>query len=144
MNRFIVPWPITSVASDAVCAALSDQAYAEESRIANGRQRLWLERELTQLRVEVFSSNANFLLLRFTAEVDVNLLWERMIVEEQIVLRSCTNFEELAEGYLRIAVRSEPDNERLIRGLERVLSGLQKNSGGTKFELATSLLPSWK
>jgi threonine-phosphate decarboxylase len=74
------------------------------------------------LTIAVFSSNANFILLRFPAEVDVNLLWERMIVEEQIVLRSCANFEELAEGYLRIAVLSEPDNERLIRGLERVLS----------------------
>jgi threonine-phosphate decarboxylase len=127
MNRFIVPWPITSIASDAACAALNDQAYAEESRLANGRRRLWLERELTRLKIAVFSSNANFLLLRFPAEVDVNLLWERMIVEEQIVLRSCANFEELAAGYLRIAVRSEPDNERLIRGLERVLLNLQKN-----------------
>jgi threonine-phosphate decarboxylase len=125
MNRLIAPWPITSIASDAICAALNDQAYADESRFANGRRRLWLERELTRLMIAVFSSNANFILLRFPAEVDVNLLWERMIVEEQIVLRSCANFEELAEGYLRIAVLSEPDNERLIRGLERVLSYLK-------------------
>jgi threonine-phosphate decarboxylase len=127
MNRFIASWPITSIASDAACAALSDQAHAEESRISNGRRRRWLERELTRLTIAVFSSNANFLLLRFPAEVDVNLLWERMIVEEQIVLRSCANFEELTEGYLRIAVRSEPDNERLIHGLKRVLAGLPKD-----------------
>jgi threonine-phosphate decarboxylase len=127
MNRSIAPWPITSIASDAVCAAINDQAYADESRLANGRRRLWLERELTRLTIAVFSSNTNFLLLRPPAELDVKLLWERMIVEEQIVLRSCANFEELAAGYLRIAVLSEPDNERLIRGLKRVISGLQKN-----------------
>jgi threonine-phosphate decarboxylase len=127
MNRFIAPWPITSIASDAVCAALVDRAYAEESRIANGRRRLWLERELARLRIATFSSDANFLLLRFPPEVDTNLLWERMIIEEQIVLRSCANFEELADGYLRIAVLSEPDNERLIRGLGRVLSYLKVN-----------------
>jgi threonine-phosphate decarboxylase len=45
-----------------------------------------------------------------------------MIVEEKIVLRSCANFEGLAPGHLRIAVRSELENKRLIRGLERVLS----------------------
>jgi threonine-phosphate decarboxylase len=45
-----------------------------------------------------------------------------MIVEEQVVLRSCANFEGLAAGHLRIAVRSELENERLIRGLERVIS----------------------
>jgi threonine-phosphate decarboxylase len=45
-----------------------------------------------------------------------------MILEEQIVLRSCANFEGLALGHLRVAVRSEAENERLVRGLERVLS----------------------
>ena len=123
-NLFIAPWPITSIASDGVCAALDDKTYAEESRLANGRRRVWLERELTRLKIVVSSSQANFLLLQFPAEVDINLLWERMIVEEQIVLRSCANFEGLAGGYLRIAVRTESENERLIRGLERVISSL--------------------
>jgi threonine-phosphate decarboxylase len=127
MNRFIAPWPITSIASDAACAALGDQVYAEESRLANDRRRAWLEREFTRLKIGIFPSNANFILLRFPTEVDVNLLWERMIVEEQIVLRSCANFEGLAEEHLRIAVRSEPDNERLIHGLKRVTSGLDIN-----------------
>jgi threonine-phosphate decarboxylase len=40
MNRFITPWPVTSIASDAVCAALNDKAYAEESRLANERRRI--------------------------------------------------------------------------------------------------------
>jgi threonine-phosphate decarboxylase len=122
IDRFLAPWPITNFASDAVCAALQDGAYAEESRVANDRRRLWLEQELGRLGIATYPSSANFLLLRFPATVDVSVLWERMIVEEQIVLRSCANFEGLAPGHLRIAVRSEPENERLIRGLERVLS----------------------
>jgi threonine-phosphate decarboxylase len=122
MNRFIAPWPITGFASDAVCTALRDEAYVQESRLANDRRRLWLERELAGLKIATYPSGANFLLLRFSVEVDVRLLWEKMIVEAQVVLRSCANFEGLAPGHLRIAVRSEPENERLIRGLERVLS----------------------
>jgi threonine-phosphate decarboxylase len=121
MDRSIAPWPITSFASDAVCAALRDGTYTEESRIVNERRRVWLEQELVRLKIATYASSANFLLLRFPAAFDVSLLWERMIVEEQIVLRSCANFEGLAGGHLRIAVRSEPENERLIRGLERVL-----------------------
>lgn len=122
MNRFIAPWPITTFASDAVCAALQDGKYSEESRVANDRRRLWLEQELARLKIVTYPSSANFLLLRFSTEIDVGLLWEKMIVGEQIVLRSCANFEGLAAGHLRIAVRSESENERLIRGLERVLS----------------------
>ena len=124
MNHFIAPWPVTGIASDAVCAALKDKAYAEESRLANGRRRLWLERELARLKIATYRSSANFLLLRFPTEVDAGLLWDRMIVEEQIVLRSCANFEGLAENHLRIAVRSESENEKLIRGLKRVISNL--------------------
>jgi threonine-phosphate decarboxylase len=120
MNRFIAPWPIANFASDAVCTALRDAVYVEESRLANERRRLWLEQELARLKVATYPSGANFLLLRFSAEVDVNLLWENLIVEEQIVLRSCANFEGLQSGHLRIAVRSELENERLIRGLERM------------------------
>jgi threonine-phosphate decarboxylase len=122
MNRSIAPWPITSFASDAVCAALQDGMYAEESRIVNEQRRLWLEQELARLKIATYASSANFLLLRFPAALDVSLFWERMIVEKQIVLRSCANFEGLAAEHLRIAVRSEPENERLIHGLKRLLS----------------------
>jgi threonine-phosphate decarboxylase len=122
MNRFIAPWPITGLASDVVCAALSDEAYAEESRVTNDRRRLWLEQELARLKIATYPSSANFLLLRFSAEVDVSLLWEKMIMEEQVVLRFCATFEGLAPGHLRVAVRTELENERLIRGLERSLS----------------------
>jgi len=122
MNRFIAPWPITSFASDAICAALRDGAYSEESRVGNDRRRVWLEQELMRLKIATYRSSANFLLLRFPLEIDVSRVWERMIVEEQLVFRSCANFEGLAAGHLRIAVRSESENERLILGLERVLS----------------------
>jgi threonine-phosphate decarboxylase len=122
MNHFIAPWPITSFASDAVCAALLDEVYAEESRAANDRRRFRLEQELAELKIATYPSSANFLLLRFSAEVDVSLLWEKLIGQEHVVLRSCANFEGLAPGHLRVAVRSEPENESLVRSLERVFS----------------------
>jgi threonine-phosphate decarboxylase len=122
MNRYIAPWPVTTLASHAVCAALQDEAYAVKSRATNKQWRLWLERELARLAIATYASNTNFLLLRFLEAVDVDRLWEKMIIEEQVVLRSCRNFEGLAPGHLRIAVRSETENERLISSLERVFS----------------------
>ncbi len=124
MNRLIAPWPITSLASTALCAALHDRAYADESRTANDQRRSWLETELGKLQIATYLSRTNFLLLRFPSHLNVDLLWEKLIAEEQIVLRSCANFQGLAPGHLRTAVRSDAENERLIRGLERVLSSL--------------------
>jgi threonine-phosphate decarboxylase len=121
LNNSLAPWPVSSLASAAASAAMQDNAYIEETRRVNDLRRTWLERELARLKIFTYPSSTNFLLLRFAAHVDVHLLWEKMIAEEQIVLRSCANFEELAPGHLRTAVRSEAENERLVRGLERVL-----------------------
>jgi threonine-phosphate decarboxylase len=126
INRYIGPWPIASIASVAVHAALKDRAYAEESRLINDRRRSWLAEQLAQLQIATYPSRANFLLLRFPTEVDVSALRDRMIVDEQIVLRSCTNFEGLAAGHLRTSVRSDRENERLIHGLQRVLLSLAR------------------
>jgi threonine-phosphate decarboxylase len=124
MNGSIAPWPITTIAAHAVCAALRDEGYASHSRAANEGRRLWLESELARLKIATYPSSTNFLLLRLPSHVDVHYLRERMITEHRIVLRSCANFEALAQGHLRIAVRTEPENERLIRSLEEVLASL--------------------
>jgi len=125
MNRYIAPWPVASIASVAVCAALKDRAFAEESRLVNERRRFWLAERLMRLQISTYQSSSNFLLLRFPAELNVSALWERMIVDEKIVLRFCANFEGLAASHLRIAVRSDEENEGLIRGLGRVLLSLR-------------------
>ena len=121
LNRFISPWPVTTLASEAVRAALDYELYAEQSRLGNQRRRSWLERELAHLKITTYPSAANFILLRFPSHVDVSVVWEKMMTEHQIVLRSCDNFEKLGPGYLRIAVLSEQANERLIAGLKKIL-----------------------
>jgi threonine-phosphate decarboxylase len=122
----LAPWPISTLASAGVCAALIDDVYCDKSRITNHQQRTWLEQELSRLSIFTYPSSTNFLLLRFPPDVEVGPLWERMIEDEQIVLRSCENFEGLAPGHVRIAVRSEPENNRLIGGLERVLARIKR------------------
>lgn len=122
MGHYVAPWPITKLAADGVCAALRDEAYAEASIPANRRCRDWLIRELEHLQVDTYPSNANFLLLRFPSQINVRTLWEGMIVSQRIVLRSCENFDGLAPGHLRMAIRSQSDNERLIMGLKQVLT----------------------
>jgi threonine-phosphate decarboxylase len=126
MNRALSPWPIASFASNAVCAALQDQAYANESCRINQRRRAWLQEQLASLKVTIYPASANFLLLQFSESIDVSKLWQRMITEQQIVLRSCANFEGLSTQYLRIAVRSEPDNARLVHALEQMLPRSQR------------------
>ncbi|MCY7278099.1 MAG: threonine-phosphate decarboxylase, partial [Phormidesmis sp. CAN_BIN44] len=46
---------------------------------------------------------------------------QRLLKQHQILIRDCVSFPELGDRYFRVAVRSEPENQRLIAGLTDVL-----------------------
>ncbi len=49
-----------------------------------------------------------------------------MIVEHHIVLRSCLNYEALSGEHLRVAVRNEQENARLVQAVSQVLANLRE------------------
>ena len=122
LDENLPPWPITTLASRGVAAALADDAYAVHTRLANQRRRDILQAGLGTIGVHTYPSAANFLLLRLPSEIDVGRFWERMIVEHRMVLRDCSNYEGLAPGHLRVAVRVEAENERLVTAAASLLA----------------------
>ncbi len=120
------PWPITTLATDAVCAALTDGPYAERTRALNLQRRTRLQAELQALGIAVYPASANYLLLRLPPHVPADRLWQQLICEHRLVLRDCANYEALAPGHLRVAVRTEPENARLIYALRQMLGRPEK------------------
>ncbi len=112
------PWPITTLASRAVAAALAERAYAERARVENGERRAELQSDLESMGLHVYSSAANFLLFRLAEGIDPAALWRRMLLEHRIVLRFCGNYEGLPAGHFRAAVRTAPDHDRLVSALK--------------------------
>ena len=121
ISNNLAPWAITTLSSRAVFAAVEDLEYADRTRSLNRNRRAQLQRMLEDIGIYSYPSSANFLLLRLPPSLDHNVFWERMIVEHSIVLRSCTNYEALAAGHLRVAVRSDQENERLVNAMSQVL-----------------------
>jgi threonine-phosphate decarboxylase len=89
----------------------------------NRAQREWLRCELDSIGMKVFSGSANFLLLRLPITMHNAGTWERLIVDHRIVVRNCGNFEGLDESYLRVAVRTRTENQRLVQALASVQHG---------------------
>jgi threonine-phosphate decarboxylase len=115
------PWPVTTLSAHAVIAALGDAAYAERSRLLNQNRRALMQSELRQLGMHSYDSAANFLLLRLPAGMNSDLFWQRMIVDHHIALRNCHNYEGLGDRYLRVAVRTELQNEAFIYASRQTL-----------------------
>ena len=121
LHENLPPWPITTLASRAVAAALQDHLFNEEGRTRNERRRELLRNGFCALGIESFPGAANFLLIRLPADISAELFWRRMIVDHHIVLRDCSNYENLPAGFLRVAVRTEQENARLLHAISLTL-----------------------
>jgi threonine-phosphate decarboxylase len=121
----LAPWPVTTLASRAVSAALCDLPYAECSRTQNIERRTSLQHDLEGLGFSVYPSSANFVLFRLPLGIDPDVFWRDMIVTHGIVLRACANYEGLPSGHFRASVRTKEENSRLIGALAELFSNFE-------------------
>ncbi|MBW4038984.1 MAG: pyridoxal phosphate-dependent class II aminotransferase [Acidobacteria bacterium] len=124
INAALPPWPITTLASVAVIAALTDDPYAITSRSENIQRRDDLRAQLTALGLTVYPSAANFLFFRIPTAMDPDAFWQHMITAHRIVLRSCANYEALPPCHFRTAVLTPQKNTQLVTAIAASLSHL--------------------
>lgn len=121
---FLPTWPVTELAAEALVEALADEQYAKLSLAENAAERERLRKALSALGLTVFPSAANFFLFELRDTVpDSTELRTRLIKRHRILIRNCDSYEGLARGrYVRVAVRTSEENERLIGALGEELS----------------------
>lgn len=112
------PWTVNVLAEMAGSAALLDREYRAATLAFMARERAWLREELEGLGFKVYPSVANYLLLEAEDAPDLFA----GLLSRGIAVRDCTSFPGLGPQFLRIAVRSRPDNERLLAELRRIRS----------------------
>lgn len=116
MRECAPPWAVSTLAEEAGIVAVKQQEYVEKVRNLVENQRGFLEKNLKELGLSVYSSVANFILF----ESRILNLEERM-KKEGILIRDCSNYVGLKAGFYRIAVRNQEENEILIRTLKKCL-----------------------
>jgi threonine-phosphate decarboxylase len=135
LARHKIPWSVNALAQIAGEAALEDEAYqreaerwgtAERSELADGLQRIGA--------VDVFPSETNFLLLRLRVGDDHPSRASGWLQEQMgrrgILIRDCSTFPGLDGRYVRVAVRTREENERLLAALREVWAGQEGGGNG--------------
>ncbi|MBC8414583.1 MAG: threonine-phosphate decarboxylase [Nitrospira sp.] len=108
------PWTVNSLAQRASLAALADSEYAERSISLMNGEKIFMEEGLQDLGIEYFPSLANYYLLKLdNAQAVISHLKQR-----GILVRDCSNFKGLDSTYIRVAVKSRADNEKLLREMK--------------------------
>jgi threonine-phosphate decarboxylase len=104
------PWTVNSLAQIAGVAALDDDAYRAETFSVIEKEKRVLEEGFVRIGIHYLPSSANYYLLQMEKAGEV----AARLREKRILVRECSNFSGLDNSYIRVAVKSENDNRRLI------------------------------
>ena len=115
MGRTVQPWNVSLPAQAAGVAALGEREFLRRTRAVIHEERVWLRERLTGLGLQVFPSQANYLLVKGRPDLCEKLL------ERGILARSCANYHGLGPEYFRLAVKRHEENETLIATLQDIL-----------------------
>jgi histidinol-phosphate aminotransferase len=112
LQRARHPFNVNRLAEVAALAALDDAEHAERSRRVNAEGVEYLTRELAALGVEVWPTDANFVLARTGGDVHERLM------REGVIVRPLAGFG--MPEHVRVSVGLPEENERLIKALRRL------------------------
>jgi threonine-phosphate decarboxylase len=126
LRQRILPWSVNALAQAAV-VYLMRQEEAVDAFVATSCRRLNEARQtfcqaLAGIRgLQIFPSCTSFLLMRLTNGWTAAEVWEAL-AEEGVLIRDCSNFEGLSEGYIRISLKDEATNQKVAGLLGRILA----------------------
>lgn len=108
------PWNISIPAQYAGVAALEEQEYVKRSKKLLVEERAYLKTQLRQIGFTVYDSQANYIF--FYARPDLY----QILADRGILIRDCSNYVGLSEGYFRIAVKTHAENVDLIQTIKAI------------------------
>ncbi len=110
-------WSVSVPAQIAGIAALEEDRFLKNTVQMTAKEREFLQNELRKTHLKIFSSEANFILLKCGLPLD------EMLFHQNILIRNCGNFKGLNENFFRIAVKKHKENSELILACKRILNG---------------------
>ena len=105
------PWNISVPAQMAGLAALKEVEYVNQSLKMIEEEKKFLIQQLQQLNYKIYGSQANYIFFRGKKG-----LYEKCL-EQGIMIRDCSNYRGLSDGYYRIVVKTHDENVVLIEAM---------------------------
>jgi threonine-phosphate decarboxylase len=108
------PWSVSIPAQKAGIAALKETEYVKTTLKLIKNERTYLIRTLKEAGFILYDSAANYLFFQGSPSLHTDCL------KKQIMIRDCSNYEGLREGFYRIVVKQHDDNRKLIETLKKL------------------------
>ncbi|HQN31327.1 MAG TPA: threonine-phosphate decarboxylase CobD [Methanothrix soehngenii] len=121
LNLARIPWSIGSIAAAMGEHLLGCSEHLEKSRQLIKTEIAYLEQALQELGLEPLPSKVNFILVNIEPCGIASDLLAKRTMQQGVLVRDCQSFG-LGQGYIRVAVRSREENQRLIEALAKAIS----------------------
>ena len=106
------PWCVNVLAIRAACASLADTEHSRRTLETVRSERTWLGAAISSLPgVAVNPSSANYLFVRLPYPTSSLV---KFLEDRKILIRDCKGWPGFDANGVRVAVRTRPENERLI------------------------------
>jgi threonine-phosphate decarboxylase len=116
-----IPWNVNCLAQVAAIAALGDEEHLKKTRELIKNEKAFLMRELKQLEAfKIFPADANFIFIDIRRSGYTAAQLKEKLLSYGVLIRDCSSFQGLDEYYIRVAVKTRRENERLLEILKTV------------------------
>ncbi|MFC3882252.1 threonine-phosphate decarboxylase CobD [Bacillus songklensis] len=116
------PWSVNGVAQQIGVACLRETSFVQETIAFVKKEREWLMEQLLQLGLIISPSVTNFFLCSIPNGWS-SRGWLTYLAKEGIVARHTENFNGLDGRFIRLAVKTRLENERLVQVIKKGLTG---------------------
>ena len=117
-----IPWNVNCLAQTAAVAALEDESHLKKTRELIRGERAFLMQGLTRIEVfKVFQADANFIFVDVRQSGYTAAQLKEKMLRAGVLIRDCSSFTGLDEHYIRVAVKTRRENEKLLENFKKIV-----------------------
>lgn len=114
MQMCMQPWSVSVMAQAAGVAAAQELEFPEKTLCIIETEKEYLLKAMALLAQKVYGFSANYIFFKEKKDFA-----DKMLLSG-IIIRNCSNYQGLEEGYFRIAIKAHEDNVKLIEAWKKL------------------------
>lgn len=121
IDNHIPTWSVSSLVENLGEDLLLDEEFiiSSKAKLAKSRDKLFSELQKID-GIHPLPSDANYILIK--TDFDNEMLFQNLL-KKGILVRMCDNYANLGHQYIRVAVKKDEDNEKLLKALKEEKNG---------------------
>ncbi|WP_022854318.1 threonine-phosphate decarboxylase CobD [Thermodesulfatator atlanticus] len=116
----MLPWAVNRLAQIAGIWLIEQKEYVRDIKKFVKEEKVRMKDKLKKLPLKTYESDVHFFLIKLTNS-SAKEVWYKLLKHYHILIRNASNFYGLKGEFLRFALKTKKENEKLVVALEEIL-----------------------